>query len=84
MKPETVEKWTHTIDTFKIIPRALILMWMYLTYSVIFWFMSLDFTNFGTNFSRQRCHRRTSEPHLDFSSVTQRLHKHICSFSFFK
>tara|TARA_Y100000589_G_scaffold321432_1_gene352795 strand:- start:370 stop:591 length:222 start_codon:yes stop_codon:yes gene_type:complete len=42
MKPETVEKWTHTIDTFKIIPRALILMWMYLTYSVIFWFMSLD------------------------------------------
>ena len=42
MKPETVEKWTHTIDTFKIIPRALILMWMYLTYTVIFWFMSLD------------------------------------------
>ena len=26
MKPETVEKWTHTIDTFKIIPRALILI----------------------------------------------------------
>ena len=42
MKPETVEKWTHTIDTFKILPRALILMWMYLTYTVIFWFMSLD------------------------------------------
>ena len=40
MKPETVEKWTHTIDTFKIVPRALILMWMYLTYTVIFWFMS--------------------------------------------
>ena len=83
MKPETVEKWTHTIDTFKIIPRALILMWMYLTYSVIFWFMSLDLPTFGTNFSRQRRHRRT-KPHLDFSSVTQRLHKHICSFSFFK
>ena len=42
MKPETVEKWTHTIDTFKIIPRALILLWMYLTYSVVFWFMSLE------------------------------------------
>ena len=31
MKPETVEKWTHKIDTFKIVPRALILiMWIYL------------------------------------------------------
>ena len=40
MKPETVEKG-YTIDTFKIIPRALILMWMYLTYTVIF-VMSLD------------------------------------------
>ena len=37
-----VEDWTHAIDSFKILPRALILMWMYLTYTVIFWFMSLD------------------------------------------
>ena len=42
MKPETVEKWTHTIDTFKIVPRALILMCLYLKYTIIFWFMSLD------------------------------------------
>ena len=24
--PELVEKWTHAIDSFKIIPRALILL----------------------------------------------------------
>ena len=43
MRPELVEKWTHTIYTFKIIPRALILLWMYLTYTVIFWFMGLEY-----------------------------------------
>tara|TARA_E500000081_G_C6063254_1_gene319348 strand:+ start:279 stop:494 length:216 start_codon:yes stop_codon:yes gene_type:complete len=42
MKPETVEKWSHTIDSFKVIPRALILLYMYLTYTVVFWYISLD------------------------------------------
>ena len=42
MKPETVEKWSHTIDSFKVIPRALILLYMYLTYTVVFWYIGLD------------------------------------------
>ena len=40
-KPEVVEKWTHAIDSFKIIPRALILLYMYLTYTVVFWYIGL-------------------------------------------
>ena len=39
--PELVEKWSHAIDTFKIIPRALILLYMYLTYSTVFWYMQI-------------------------------------------
>ena len=42
MKPEIVEKWSHTIDSFKVIPRALILLYMYLTYTVVFWYIGLD------------------------------------------
>ena len=42
MRPELVEKWSHTIDSFKVIPRALILLYMYLTYRVVFWFIGLD------------------------------------------
>ncbi len=41
-KPETVERWTHAIDSFKVIPRALILLYMYLTYTVVFWYIGLD------------------------------------------
>ena len=41
-KPEIVEKWSHAIDSFKIIPRALILLYMYLTYSCVFWYMGLE------------------------------------------
>ena len=40
--PEVVEKWTHAIDSFKIIPSALILLYMYLTYTVVFWYIGLD------------------------------------------
>ena len=36
-----VEDWTHAIDSFKVIPRSLILMYMYLTYETVFWYMSL-------------------------------------------
>tara|TARA_R110001599_G_scaffold194969_3_gene391192 strand:- start:701 stop:922 length:222 start_codon:yes stop_codon:yes gene_type:complete len=36
-----VEDWTHAIDSLKVIPRALILLYMYLTYSAVFWFMHL-------------------------------------------
>ena len=36
-----VEEWTHAIDSFKIIPRGLILLYMYLTYSTVFWYMGL-------------------------------------------
>ena len=42
MKPEIVEKWSHTIDSFKVIPRALILLYMYLTYTVVFWYIGLE------------------------------------------
>lgn len=42
MKPEIVEKWSHTIDSFKVIPRTLILLYMYLTYTVVFWYIGLD------------------------------------------
>ena len=41
-KPEIVERWSHAIDSFKIIPRALILLYMYLTYSCVFWYMGLE------------------------------------------
>ena len=37
-----VEDWTHAIDSFKVIPRALILLYMYLTYTVVFWYIGLD------------------------------------------
>ena len=40
-KPESIEKWSHAIDSFKIIPRLLILLYMYLTYSTVFWYMGL-------------------------------------------
>lgn len=40
--PQIVEKWTHAIDSFKIIPRLLILLYMYLTYTTVFWYMGLD------------------------------------------
>ena len=37
-----VEDWSHAIDSFKVIPRALILLYMYLTYSTVFWYMGLE------------------------------------------
>ena len=37
-----VEDWTHAIDSFKIIPRGLILLYMYLTYKTVFWYMGLE------------------------------------------
>ena len=37
-----VEDWTHAIDSFKVIPRALILLYMYLTYETVFWYMGLE------------------------------------------
>ena len=37
-----VEDWTHAIDSFKVIPRALILLYMYLTYETVFWYMCLE------------------------------------------
>ena len=37
-----VEDWSHAIDSFKLIPRALILLYMYLTYSTVFWYMGLE------------------------------------------
>ena len=39
---QLVEDWTHAIDSFKVIPRALILLYMYLTYKTVFWYMGLD------------------------------------------
>ena len=36
-----VEDWSHAIDSFKLIPRALILLYMYLTYKTVFWYMGL-------------------------------------------
>jgi len=39
---QIVEDWTHAIDSFKVIPRALILLYMYLTYKTVFWYMGLD------------------------------------------
>ena len=41
-KPETIERWTHAIDSFKVIPRALILLYMYLTYTVVFWYIGVE------------------------------------------
>tara|TARA_R100001510_G_scaffold56620_1_gene62567 strand:+ start:2398 stop:2619 length:222 start_codon:yes stop_codon:yes gene_type:complete len=41
-----VEDWTHAIDSFKVIPRALILLYMYLTYKTVFWYMGLDSPTF--------------------------------------
>jgi len=37
-----VEDWTHAIDSLKVIPRSLILLYMYLTYETVFWYMSLS------------------------------------------
>jgi|TARA_X000001388_G_scaffold27312_2_gene19262 hypothetical protein len=39
---ERIEQWSHAIDSFKIIPRALILLYMYLTYKAVFWYIGLD------------------------------------------
>ena len=36
-----IEQWSHAIDRLRIIPRALILLYMYLTYSTVFWYMGL-------------------------------------------
>ena len=41
-----VEDWTHAIDSFKVILRALILLYMYLTYKTVFWYMGLDSPTF--------------------------------------
>ena len=38
---QIVEQWSHAVDSFKIIPRALILLYMYLTYKTVFWYMGL-------------------------------------------
>ena len=43
---QIVEDWTHAIDSFKVIPRALILLYMYLTYKTVFWYMGLDTPSF--------------------------------------
>ena len=37
-----IEQWSHAIDSLRIIPRALILLYMYLTYSTVFWYMGLS------------------------------------------
>jgi len=42
MNRDALEKWASTIDRFRIIPRLLILLFMFLTYKVVFWFMSLE------------------------------------------
>ena len=39
---EVIEQWSHAIDSLRIIPRALILLYMYLTYSTVFWYMGLS------------------------------------------
>tara|TARA_R110002020_G_scaffold115184_2_gene264900 strand:+ start:398 stop:619 length:222 start_codon:yes stop_codon:yes gene_type:complete len=39
---EHIEQWSQAIDSLKIIPRALILLYMYLTYATVFWYMGLD------------------------------------------
>ena len=36
-----IEQWSHAIDSLRIIPRLLILLYMYLTYSTVFWYMGL-------------------------------------------
>ena len=36
-----IEQWSHAIDSLRIIPRAVILLYMYLTYSTVFWYMGL-------------------------------------------
>ena len=38
---EVIEQWSQAIDSLRIIPRALILLYMYLTYSTVFWYMGL-------------------------------------------
>ena len=43
MRPKLAEKWARTIDILKILPSALILMLVYLTYTAIFWFMGLEY-----------------------------------------
>ena len=39
---QLVEQWSHAIDSLSIIPRALILFYMYLTYATVFWYMGLE------------------------------------------
>ena len=39
---EVIEQWSQAIDSLRIIPRALILLYMYLTYSTVFWYMGLS------------------------------------------
>ena len=39
---QLVEQWLHAIDSLRIIPRALILFYMYLTYATVFWYMGLE------------------------------------------
>jgi hypothetical protein len=39
---QLVEQWSHAIDSLRIIPRALILFYMYLTYATVFWYMGLE------------------------------------------
>ena len=39
---EHIEQWSQAIDSLRIIPRALILLYMYLTYSTVFWYMGLS------------------------------------------
>ena len=43
---QIVEQWSHAVDSFKLIPRALILLYMYLTYKTVFWYMGLDAPTF--------------------------------------
>jgi len=43
---QLVEQWTHAIDSLKLIPRSLILLYMYLTYKTVFWYMGLDSPTF--------------------------------------
>ena len=43
---QIVEQWSHAVDSFKLIPRALILLYMYLTYKTVFWYMGLDAPSF--------------------------------------
>jgi len=43
---EVIEQWSQAIDSLKLIPRSLILLYMYLTYKTVFWYMGLDLPTF--------------------------------------